>query len=252
MFAVTQSDLQKPLLGTEPDDNRMERQQQQQQYFTKNDDNDDDDTVDSDDCSYDSDDDEEIASGCTLTCTVNSTDDDDEDNSQESIRRCLVDHWIILLVLPTLLVIQFGLAFSAIKEEQDNNNKTTGVMIQNQFIHIDWTTVNYTIVLFMIASYLFRRAITTSNCTWILIHLLPEIFMDIILGLVLFRYIVTAFLVMVSATCLMALYSAFSSCRLFIQYEIIDEPIVTPVATGKKSVDNIKKAIDNDYYMAVV
>lgn len=100
-------------------------------------------------------------------------DGDDESSCTES--------FIMWVILPTLLFSQFGMAF---------------LMHDERTATMSWTIVNLSIALFVITSWLYRHACKDANITTVAIVLLPEIVMDVVLGLVLFNQVALGFMVL--------------------------------------------------------
>ena len=134
----------------------------------------------------------------------------DEDEYLEST--CW-DHVILWFVLPSLLFVQFAISFLYSDETPH---------------HLQWSTVNWSIGLFVVASYLFRRTLQ-DHCVGqvtldALLFLLPEIIMDVLLGMVLFGYVEAAFLTMVFSTVLLSFYVVCQSLyTLFCEEEVVEE-----------------------------
>jgi hypothetical protein len=150
--------------------------------------------------------------------------------------------------LPLLLFVQFGIAFrldqqqAALSPDAASNSITTHYYA----IHsLEWSTVNYSIVLFVLSSYLFRRTLQeTCKCdkmssessllTSTIGFLLPEIIMDLLLALVLFGQVAPAFLTMVVCTMGLSLYVVVQSFQTLVcqqdeddaEEEEAEEPLV--------------------------
>jgi hypothetical protein len=76
------------------------------------------------------------------------------------------EHFVSSVVLPVLLFLQFGMAFST-----SHVQGTTGLPLQ-------WSLVNCTIVMFVIAAALYRRAVQDCRITCLVAILLPDFVMD--------------------------------------------------------------------------
>jgi hypothetical protein len=156
--------------------------------------------------------------GCCCCCKEDDEDEDDLDQwcgcDVHSTTCC--DTIILWLVLPALLFVQFGIAFTL--------DSTTPVDAfyhnHSSMVSLEWSTVNYSIFLFVLSSYLFRQTLqemccyrsssnSSSCCTfW---FLLPEIIMDLLLALILFGAVVPAFLIMVLSTMALSGYTVVCS-----------------------------------------
>jgi hypothetical protein len=130
-------------------------------------------------------------------------DDSEEDEDDEQSRPAfLFDNYAAWFVLPFLLFMQFGMAFY-----MTNVEATTGLR---------WSVVNYSITLFVIVSILYRQAVKDCKISFCAVHLLPEILMDIILGLVLFDKVVPAFLFMLSGMLWLSVIGVMCNIRVLV------------------------------------
>lgn len=112
----------------------------------------------------------------------------DVDNETEDAFSSNIDGLILWVGLPTLLFSQFGMAFMM----HDESTAT-----------LSWTIVNLSIILWVVTTWLFRHACNDSKIKTIFILLMPEILMDVVLGLVLFNRVALGFMVLlVSMLCL--------------------------------------------------
>lgn len=110
-----------------------------------------------------------------------------EEVEEEENSICSED-FIMWVILPSLLFSQFGMAFLM------HDARTTS---------LSFTVVNISIVLFVVTAWLYRHACADANIQTIALLLLPEILMDVVLGLVLFNQVELGFLVLlVSMLCL--------------------------------------------------
>lgn len=143
------------------------------------------------------------------------------------------DNFILWLVLPALLFVQFAIAFRLEEQQHPSTDHHDHYSIHT----LEWSTVNYSIVLFVLSSYLFRRTLqeTVECCNetasfWLnstVLFLLPEIIMDILLALVLFGQVVPAFLVMVVCTMGLSLYVVLQSFQTLVYGVDKDEQVTT-------------------------
>jgi hypothetical protein len=95
-------------------------------------------------------------------------------------------NFVSSVALPALLLLQFGMAFFRTPVQG-----TTG---------LPWSFVNFTIVMFVITAALYHRTVQDCQITCLVAHFLPEILMDIVLGLVLYGHVVPAFMLLASST----------------------------------------------------
>jgi hypothetical protein len=151
--------------------------------------------MDETECDYD----DETFEGDEISCSISIVYKEDEQDTvnSEAFANCVI--WI---VLPALLYLQFGMAFCLSPVEA-----TTG---------LSWSVVNYSIVLFVVTTFLFRQSARDCDLTGTAVLLLPEILMDIILGLVLFDKVVAAFLFMLVSMLVLAVFVVLSSVHVLI------------------------------------
>jgi hypothetical protein len=109
---------------------------------------------------------------------------------------------VVWIILPALLFLQFGMAFY-----MSNVEAVTGLR---------WSVVNYSIVLFVVTAVIYRQAAVDCKWTSSFIILLPEILMDVILGMVLFDKIVMAFLFMLLSMLGLAMFVVVCSIRVLV------------------------------------
>jgi hypothetical protein len=102
-------------------------------------------------------------------------DNDDEENSYFCC-------W--LTVLPALLLSQFGMVFWL------HDERTA---------HLSRTIFNLSIGLFVVTAWLYRHACADARVESLLILLLPEILMDVVLGLVLFNQVALGYMVLLGS-----------------------------------------------------
>jgi hypothetical protein len=123
-----------------------------------------------------------------------------DDDSSESALWC--DNFVALVVLPALLFLSFGEAFYTSSVDAD-----TGLR---------WSVVNYSIVMFVVIATLYRQALHECKITFSVALLLPEILMDIVLGLVLCGQVVPAFLLLTSSILCLAIFVVASSIGVLV------------------------------------
>lgn len=95
----------------------------------------------------------------------------------------------LLAILPCLLFIQFGVAY-----------------LSDTPPHLHWVIVNLGILCFIFSSLVFRRAFSDPES---LVALVPEVLIDVILGLILFEKTELAAIIMFSSTLGMGFVSIF-------------------------------------------
>jgi hypothetical protein len=151
---------------------------------------------------------------------------DDDDDDEESCHKAAEDanHWlnnfVVLIILPSLLFLQFGMAFS--------DSPVQGTM------GLQWSVVKSNIVMFVITAALYRQAVQEFQMTCsVALLLLPEILMVAILGLVLCGQVVPAFLVLVSSMLCLALFVVAYTIRvLVVKKEYDEEPVHDELEMG--------------------
>ena len=97
------------------------------------------------------------------------------------------DCLIIWTVLPGLLWIDFSMALFIQSSEKDDDVDTTILT------SLSARLVQLSIVLFILASYMYRKTIQEMRVNHVLLVLLPEILMDLVLLLILFDRLLWAF-----------------------------------------------------------
>lgn len=152
--------------------------------------------------------------GC-ISCSsliVAMADDDDDESCHKAAEddRQWFNNFVVLIILPALLFLQFGMAFS-----DGPVQGTTG---------LQWSVVNSNIVMFIITAALYRQAVQEFQMTCsVALLLLPEIIMDAILGLVLFGQILPAFLLLISSMLCLAVFVVANSIRVLVGGKKCDE-----------------------------
>jgi hypothetical protein len=131
--------------------------------------------------------DEEGSMPCSLKLVV--TDDDDEESNDDSTH---YDWWFNICVLPALLFLQFGMAFSMCHFAADKG--------------FCWSLVNYSIVMFGIIGTIYRRAVKDSNLNCSVAPLVPEVLVVIVMCLLVFGKVLPAFLVLQCGMLCLALF----------------------------------------------
>jgi len=147
-----QESLSVPLLGVEPDDNCFSDQQNLTKLTHNN-----------------------TAATATATATTPPPAAAKTPPPPAVFQFTWLDSLIVWFISPTLLSLDFSIAFWL--EPQ-----------RTQGLHP--TMVYTSIVMFMLAAYLFRRTMEDMHVTRVMVILLPELAMDIVLTLVLFNQVV--------------------------------------------------------------
>jgi hypothetical protein len=138
---------------------------------------------------------------------------DDTEESEDDLQSSSHDEesFFLSFALHVLLFAQFGMTFSASSIEA-----ITG---------LSWSVVNYSIILYVITTTIYRQAAKDCKLTCsAVVLILPEILMNIMVVLVLFQKVVAAFLVLwVSTLCLAFLVMASSIRVLVVTKSVTDE-----------------------------
>jgi hypothetical protein len=163
---------------------------------------------------HESDEEQGLPCSSLMLATVYEDDDDEscrqkaaEDDSQ------WFNNFVVLIVLPALLFIQFGMAFTDTRVQG-----TTG---------LQWSVVNSNIIMFVITAALYRQAVQDFQMTCsIALLLLPEILMDAVLGLVLCGQVLPAFLLLLCSMLCLACFVVANSIRVLVVEKLCDEESV--------------------------
>jgi hypothetical protein len=149
----------------------------------------------------------------------------DDDDEEESCQEATEDdsQWfnnsVVLIILPALLFLQFGMAFS-----RNPVQGTTGLQL---------SVVNSNIVMFVITAALYRRAVQEMTTCSVQLLLLPEIIMNVVLGLVLYGQVVPAFLILLSSMLCLAVFVVANSIRVLVaEKECVEESIHDELEVG--------------------
>jgi hypothetical protein len=142
--------------------------------------------------------DEEGSMPCSLKLVVAAADDDEESNDDST----QYDWWFDICVLPALLFLQFGMAFSMCPVGADNG--------------LGWSLVNYSIVMFGIIGTIYRQAVKDSNLNCSVVPLVPEILVVIVMCLVVFGKVLFAFLVLQCGMLCLALFVVASNIQVLV------------------------------------
>jgi hypothetical protein len=122
------------------------------------------------------------------------------DGSSENALWC--DNFVALVFLPALLFLSFGEAFYTTSVDAD-----TGLR---------WSAVNCSIVMFVVIATLYRQALHECKITCPVALLLPEILMDIVLGLVLCSQVAPAFWLLLSSIVCLGAFAVASSIYVLV------------------------------------
>ena len=161
-----------------------------------------------------------------------STTAEEEEEEEEEEPCCYMhkntwwDAFVLWMLLPALLFAQFGIAFGVFSPSSGEPTFHHG---------LQWSTVKYSICLFALSAYIFRRSILESTrccdeessgeqiLSSAFLLLWPEITMDFILFLLLFGQACPAFFVMVLCTVAQSLHVVVRSCRQLLLEDIPEE-----------------------------
>ena len=154
-------------------------------------------------------------------------DDDDEDgNNTKDTESSTSSKWywncFISSILPLLLYFQFYITYhyNGTNDTEQIESSSLLIMMSN-----DWSSIQWSIFLFVVTSVLYRQSMayqsdnssnsnenSISYCE-LLLHLVPDIIIDILLILILFHYYIAAVLVMQIATIFLAVSAILNSCN---------------------------------------
>jgi hypothetical protein len=131
-----------------------------------------------------------------------------EEQSEE--RRTSCCEWTMMnLAIPTILLLQFGMAFGL----QDAAAETG----------IRWTLVIVSILLYVSASYLYRITMTDLQISNLLVVLLPELLMNVTVVLVFFHQVFPAFVLLAASSLFLSLVVVAGTLFLLHQKSDDDE-----------------------------
>ena len=140
-------------------------------------------------------------------------DDDDEmsislledESVDEEATFSLCDAVLGWVVLPLLLFVQFYMAFAS--------------QAQNDTLTLNQARVYYSIVLFVVASCLFRRTCSDQKIKSTLVLVLPEIAMDAVLLLILVNQVDAAYLTLLGSLLALSLHVCVSCVLMLVHGE---------------------------------
>jgi hypothetical protein len=144
--------------------------------------------------------DADVGEGCMPCSSLESVADNDgdkESKNDSSQYAWWFENCVACVILPALLFLQFSMTFYM----WCRVGTTTG---------LHWYLVNYSIVMFVIIASLYRRAIKDRNLTYSAVLLLPEILVSIVMDLVLFGKVLSAFLILLSSMLCLAVFVGVS------------------------------------------
>ena len=156
--------------------------------------------LDDTEVSYD-DADDDIACSCTIQIGSDLDDDEDDEEVDETTVTCR-DTTILLLLFPLLLMAQFGMVFAN--------------PVADASLTVAWSTVNYVIVMFAVTSWLYRHTLADLQVSNIFLLVVPEVLLNVILGLVLWDNAAVGFLGLLVSLFALGLFVAISSLRILI------------------------------------
>lgn len=179
-------------------------------------------SVDADDV-VDDDEDDDLEKNLIMDDDVN---DDGDDTNIKNIESSTSRRWywncFISSILPLLLYFQFYITYhfnSEYDTEEFESSSSSMIMMTN-----DWPSIQWSIFLFIVTSILYRQSMAFQKDTnsddknsisyfELLLHLVPDIIIDILLILILFHYYMAAVLVMQISTIFLALNAILNSCN---------------------------------------
>jgi hypothetical protein len=142
-------------------------------------------------------------------------------DDQDDVGTCWGPSWIMSILFPLSMLLQFWLALAAADEDDDeHNNKITTLSI------ISWPNISLTIGIFAVRNWLYQRACQDFKIQSLILLLLPEIITILVLGLVMFEEtdITMAFLALNAGIFLLSLLVLGTTARsLFCSSETDDD-----------------------------
>jgi hypothetical protein len=137
------------------------------------------------------------------------------------------DTTFLLLVFPALIAIQFGIVFWSISNNNNTTNSESTSVPKITVALVDhWPVVNATIALFAISTWLYRLTLQECRVTNVVLLLVPEILLNIVLGLVLFGQALWGFTVLlVSLLALCSLVVLHGVYQLFCDTRDIEDVV---------------------------
>lgn len=135
---------------------------------------------------------QELISDSSMKKDINAANECTDDSSM------MDNSFITWVLLPCLLFIQFGMPFYI-------HDKATA--------SLSWSLVNFVIVLYVAAVWIYRQACLDSNIGSVIMLLLPELLMDIVLALILFNRVVLALAALLASTMLLSTFVIVTMIR---------------------------------------
>lgn len=143
----------------------------------------------------------------------------DVSHPTEEPRGCCCNDTSMHVALYLLLLLQFGLAFYA-----DYDGAVAA--------GLNWTLVNLSIVLFMVAAHLYRNVLDEIEVCHDVVVLVPEVIVVATMGLVYGHQMLPGFLLLVAGKLLMALTVVFVNSYRLWYADSLEAPPSTELATS--------------------
>jgi hypothetical protein len=115
---------------------------------------------------------------------------DDDDDEHISVGTSWGPSWIMSILFPLLIFIQFWMALEVEDDDDDDDERSTA----GATILLSWPNVSMTIGIFAVSNILYQRACQDSKIKSLIILLLPEVITVLVLGFVMFETVTRAFL----------------------------------------------------------
>lgn len=106
---------------------------------------------------------------------------------------------VMMVILPMLLLSQFGMVF---------------LMHSEQTAYLSWRIVNCSILLFALTAALYRNTCKDAKVQTLVLLLLPEIIMDIVLGLIFFDRIGVSYAVLLFGILFLSMFVVVTTISL--------------------------------------
>jgi hypothetical protein len=119
---------------------------------------------------------------------TSSNNDEDDDTALENNPSYMTwfDCFVIWTILPVLLWVDFSMALVIHDKDNDAAASSAASAINVRLVQVS-------ILLFIVASYMYRKTIQDWRVSHAVLVLMPEILMDLVLLLILFGHLMTAF-----------------------------------------------------------
>lgn len=141
----------------------------------------------------------------------------DSQNEEAAGRRATACGHMMTLLLPMLILLQFGAAF-AVEDET-----TAG---------LQWNVVCASIALFTLSIFLFRKTMDDMKVTTSIAHLIPELITFAIVTFIFLHQLTVAFLSILAGMLFMAIVVAASSAYLLMTEEEKEKVEAKPIIEG--------------------